>query len=590
MKLMKMSDRTRKKLTTLFTWTAAALCVILLGSIGLCDGVSRQTGRTESGLTKLSDITETEKDVPDAPIGVMRVYEFTLADDLKGDTSLAFYTVHQYATVKIDGKEVYRIAPSGRHRVTKTVAGNWVMIPLYTEDSGKKVTVEITPVYESFRSRKAEFLVGTPLSIYRDRLTKDLPQLILAGAAILIGVIFLCIAGYGKIRRKTGNGLGYLGLFSVMLGIWRLTDTRFTPFMDFDRPVLLYYISILMPMFGILPLIEWTRRYFKAKGREILAYYEIGVLALCIIQTALQIFGVVDLRQIMITTHLSMGIGAGCIVGVIFYERKQMADSEKRKIPVELGMAMICVAGIMLDVTAFYVKGNSSGLVFTLLAFLIYVTGMGIITIQQYGRQQIEIARLDRQLTDSRIKAMMSQIRSHFIFNVLATISTYCKIDPKQADKAIVCFSRYLRRNINHIEEDGLIDFHVELEQVKDYVSLEKLRFADRVEFVTDLETESFQIPPLTIQPVVENAIKHGIIEQGRSGIVVLQTIRNPDSIEIKVIDDGVGFDPAQLGKSGSVGIRNVRYRLKTLLGGTLEFDSVIGEGTTATIRIPLGR
>ena len=571
--------------------------------------MSKEAARTEASLTGITDITVTEKEVDGAPIGVVKEYRFTLEDPLRGDTGLAFYTVHQYVTVKIDGQEVYRMVPSGDHRITRTVACNWVMIPLYAEDSGKKVCVEITPVYESFRNRQVDFLIGNPLDIYRTRLTKDLPELILSGLAVLIGAIFLCIAGYDLIRKKRSSGLASLGLFSVMLGIWRFTDTRFTPFMNLGKPVLIYYVSIIMPMLGILPLVQWTKSYFTEKGRKLLEWYQTGILLLCLVQFGLQYFGIVDIRQIMITTHISMGIGAACLVTASIQHIVSSREYiEKRKLPIELKMAFICIAGILLDVGAFYVKGNSAGLVFTLMGFLIYIICMGILSVQRYGKQQMEIAKLDRQvaeqnlqiakqsrelaaqerkMTDSRIKAMMIQIRSHFIFNVLATISTYCKVDPKEADRALITFSRYLRRNIRNIEEDGLIDFNTELEQVRDYVALEQLRFADRILFETDLETTSFQVPPLTIQPTVENAIKHGIIEQGKSGVITLQTRRNEKWIEITVADNGVGFDLKLLEKSESVGIRNVRYRVENMVGGTLEYHSTIGEGTTVTIKIP---
>lgn len=607
---MKMSQNNKLgTVLNILTLTVTAALIILLVNINLRDGVSKEAVRHEAALTGISDITVTEKEADDAPIGIIKDYRFKLQDNLGGDTSLAFYTVHQYVTVSIDGKEVYKMAPSGEKRVTKTVASNWVMIPLYAEDSGKEVSVEITPVYESFRNRQIDFFVGNPLDIYRTRLKKDLPELILSGLAVLIGVMFLCIAGYGIVRRRKGNGLASLGLFSVMLGMWRFLDTRFTPFIDFGKPVLTYYISIIMPMLGILPLVQWTKTYFSEKGKKILSMYQTSILLLCLVQFGLQYFGVADIRQIMITTHISMGIGVLCLGGVIIYERKYKTKEYGTKLPVELKMSLICVAGIMLDVLAFYIKGNSSGLVFTLMAFIIYIICMGILSVQRYGKQQMEIAKLDRQvaeqnrqiaaqsrelatqerkLTDSRIKAMMSQIRSHFIFNVLATISTYCKLDPKQADKALITFSRYLRRNIQNIEEDGLIDFHTELEQVKDYVALEQLRFADRIIFDTDIETTSFQIPPLTIQPIVENAIKHGIIEHGKSGVITLATRRNAGFIEITIADNGVGFDLKLLEKSESVGIRNVRYRVENMLDATLSYDSTIGEGTTVTIKIPI--
>ncbi len=205
---------------------------------------------------------------------------------------------------------------------------------------------------------------------------------------------------------------------------------------------------------------------------------------------------------------------------------------------------------------------------------------------RQVAQQNRELAEKEHRLTDSRIKVMMSQIRSHFIFNVLATISTYCKIDPKMADKALVCFSRYLRRNIHIIEVDGLIDFSSELEQLEDYVTLEQLRFAEEITFEKKIETSSFKIPPLTVQPIVENAIKHGLVEHGKSGTVFLHTEKKENNIVITVADNGVGFTPGMLAKTESVGIKNVRYRLENMTGGTLNIESEPGRGTTVTIQI----
>lgn len=620
-----------EKVTHILIGAVIISLIILLANINIRDGVYQEATRTEAALTEITNIKVTEREADNTPIGIIKEYSFTLKDNLKGNINLAFYTVHQYVKVRIDGEEVYQLLPSGNNRVTKTIASNWVMIPLYAEDLGKEICVEIIPVYESFRNRQVHFLVGNTLDIYRSRLAKDLPELILSGLAVLIGIIFLCIAGYNIVRKRNGNGLASLGLFSAMLGIWRFLDTRFTPFIDGGKPVFAYYISIIMPMLGILPLIQWTKMYFTEKSKKVLNLYEIGILLLCLMQFWLQYFGVVDMRQIMIITHISMVIGVVCLAGIIIYERKHKVEghenvlkqtlvnskqySYNKKLPIELRMTFICIVGIMLDVFAFYIKGNSAGLVFTLMAFLIYIICMGILSMQKYAKQQMEIAQLDRQvaqqnleiseqnkqiakqsrelaakdrkITDSRIRVMMSQIKSHFIFNVLATISTYCKVDPKEADHALITFSRYLRRNIQNIEEDGLIDFNIELEQVKDYVILEQLRFSDRITFVTDIETTSFQIPPLTIQPIVENAIKHGIIEKGKSGVITLQTKRNEKSIEITVTDNGVGFDLKMLEKSESVGIRNVRYRVENMIDGTLEYNSTIGKGTKVTINIP---
>ena len=205
---------------------------------------------------------------------------------------------------------------------------------------------------------------------------------------------------------------------------------------------------------------------------------------------------------------------------------------------------------------------------------------------RQLANQEKELAETERKLTERRIAVMMSQIRTHFIFNVLTTISGFCKSDAKKADEALIRFSRYLRKNIKIIEEEGMIDFSAELEQLEDYVALEQMRFPDKILFSKDIEEMNFRIPPLTVQPLVENAIKHGLLEQDRSGMVILRTEREGEMVVITIVDDGVGFVPQEIKSKECVGIRNVRYRLENMAGGSLAIDSTPGEGTKVTIKI----
>ncbi len=206
---------------------------------------------------------------------------------------------------------------------------------------------------------------------------------------------------------------------------------------------------------------------------------------------------------------------------------------------------------------------------------------------QRITQQKLELTEQEKQLTQRRVAAMMSQMRSHFIFNVLATISGYCKIDPEKADQALIQFARYLRRNIRFLEEEGTVSFTTEVEQLDDYVALQQMRFPDRVRYEKDLKEKEFRIPPLTIQPLVENAIKHGIVEADRSGTVRLTVSRDKDGIRIEVTDNGAGFEQKELEKKESVGIRNVRYRLEKMINATMKIDSQPGHGTRVVIQIP---
>lgn len=203
------------------------------------------------------------------------------------------------------------------------------------------------------------------------------------------------------------------------------------------------------------------------------------------------------------------------------------------------------------------------------------------------AEQERILAQQERDLTESRITSMLSQIRNHFIFNTLGVISGYCKIDPEKADEALAKFARYLRRNINYLQTNDLILFETEVSQIEDYVSLERMRFGDMIEFGEDFETTDFSIPPLTVQPLVENAIKHGLTKPGKKGSVCLLTRQEEGFYRIEVVDDGVGFVPEELNKENSIGIRNIRYRLEHMANAELRIDSTLGKGTRAVILIP---
>lgn len=261
----------------------------------------------------------------------------------------------------------------------------------------------------------------------------------------------------------------------------------------------------------------------------------------------------------------------------------------RRRISREIFVAMLSY--LVLPLAAAGVQTFFYGISLTNIAISISMILMFLETSIEQSRRAAEqdrrLAQAERELTESRIATMMSQIRNHFIFNTLGAISGYCKIDPAKADEMIARFARYLRRNMQYLEEKNLVPFDTEVRQLEDYVMLEQMRFPNRIEFGENFEVTDFLIPPLTVQPLVENAVKHGITKPGRSGSVCVSTRRGDGCILVEVTDDGVGFDAAELEKSGSIGLRNVRYRLEHMADASLEIKSTPGQGTRAVIRIP---
>ncbi len=197
----------------------------------------------------------------------------------------------------------------------------------------------------------------------------------------------------------------------------------------------------------------------------------------------------------------------------------------------------------------------------------------------------------EQQLLQSRISILLSQIQPHFIYNTLTVICGLCDENPKEAKKVTAEFADYLRHNLDTLNQSTPVPFSEELQHTELYLSLEKKRFAEKLCVVYDIETKDFCIPSLTVQPLVENAVKHGVLKRKRGGKVTIAT-RNTDSChEIIIADDGVGFGPSNLLPDPHlhVGIENVRDRLRSMCQGTLTIESEVGFGTKAVIRIPKG-
>ena len=191
-------------------------------------------------------------------------------------------------------------------------------------------------------------------------------------------------------------------------------------------------------------------------------------------------------------------------------------------------------------------------------------------------------------MAEQRIKLMMSQIQPHFLYNSLSSISELCETDPKKAQQMTDDFSEYLRYNLTALNSEKLVPFEKQLEQTEIYLKIEKTRFGDRVNAVYEIEARDFEVPTLTIQPLVENAVRHGICKRPGGGAVTIRSYETDSEYVVEIADNGVGFDTQSITADGEthIGIENVRARLR-YFGDTFEIKSEPGTGTTATIRVP---
>ena len=165
-----------------------------------------------------------------------------------------------------------------------------------------------------------------------------------------------------------------------------------------------------------------------------------------------------------------------------------------------------------------------------------------------------------------------------------------CTIDPDTAQEATVAFAKYLRGNMDSLKQKAPVPFSQELEHLKNYLYIEKLRFGDKLNIQYDIRAYNFLIPQLSVQPLVENAVKHGVGMKMQGGTVKIASIERENAYEVIISDDGVGFDtsaPPKQDNKSHVGMDNTRMRLREMCGGDVIIDSTVNEGTTATIILP---
>ena len=256
-----------------------------------------------------------------------------------------------------------------------------------------------------------------------------------------------------------------------------------------------------------------------------------------------------------------------------------------------LPLVSFCLDVIMTDL-GLWKGGLASKYIFVVFFIVAMVAVLKVIpnsinTLAKAKELETEKIVLNAQLTESRVSTMMSQIRPHFIYNTLGSIEQLCNIDPNKAGELVHNFAKYLRGNFGELDNPKPILMSQEMEHVRHYINIENVRFPDMT-FSFEMNSDDFHIPALTIQPIVENAIKHGLMKLQKGGSIRVISYETDTDYCVSVEDDGVGFDTSQLvdGKK-HIGIRNIRDRLKVMVGGTLDIESTPGIGTKVLIIIP---
>lgn len=210
---------------------------------------------------------------------------------------------------------------------------------------------------------------------------------------------------------------------------------------------------------------------------------------------------------------------------------------------------------------------------------------------QRSRQQELHTAELKTQLAHAQLSALKMQLQPHFLFNTLNAITVLVRQHKvRQAEEVLVRFSDLLRCVLDDIGAQE-VPLRREIEYLRLYLSIEEVRFQDRLRVEISTETsvlDSF-VPQMGLQPIIENAIRHGISRSSAAGRIRITARRAGECVEIKVLDDGPGFHAQALHEASGIGLANTSARLKQLYGeaGQLCCENAAGGGAVVTVRIP---
>ena len=516
-------------------------------------------------------------------------------EDFKGAVPIAFFTDHIGLTFFENGKKT-RVTDNENPLIGEPAcAESWTM---QTVKIGNAEPVEV--LVHNPHVFGNETAIDEMLSSFSIWANMDFEKEILnsvqternAGILLMLAsVVFLGIALFSSlIHVKNAKIIWLFGLVALFAGVY-LTYSRdgvsfFSESMIANTTILGSSMMLYMLFLSMI-----ICSLFKASGG-------VGRIVIIVLSSVNALFFLVPIiTEVYFYDTWVVWCGVQTLANIILAILliKELILAKKRERLIYIG-ALLPLIAFVLDAFGTWVGAWKGGVV-SLYVFALLLAVATVMVLRLIPRSinattkarelELEKITLNAALAQSRISTMMSQIRPHFIYNTLGSIEQLCKLDPPKAADLVHNFSKYLRGNFGELDNPKPILMSQEMEHVHHYISIENVRFPDMT-FTFEMNSVDFKIPALTVQPIVENAIKHGLMKLPKGGTIRVISYDTDTEHCISVVDDGVGFDIGKLQDDRQhVGLRNIRERLKVMVNGTMSIESTVGVGTSVLIRIP---
>lgn len=521
------------------------------------------------------DLPEKVGVAPETPA----VFQKTLPNEMDAKTTLCFRSYEQSVTVSVEGKEIYSYQGVSSGLVGKSTATAWNFVLLGQENSGKVITVTLTSPYAHFSGYFGEVLLGHEDNLFLSVTHGHLFEYVISFVLLVIALLMILFGFYLRRQGYAHDQMLFLGLFLLVAAVWLRVNTH-VPAMFwlnyFQEDIISHLTLILLPITYIL--------YYKSEVLPSFRNYYVTLFWFAVTlgfgQLILQVTAVADFYQTQIFSVILILLLL--ILGSVEMAFKIRSRTPHRyTIAVAGNIVLLCSIGAEMLCSLFYwYHGFIHEGTMVSLGLFIFTACILFGDISHWIIDSHRAVVLEREVAENRLYLLQGQMKPHFLYNTLQAIQELCYTEPAKAADAIVTFSAYLRMNIDSLNTKKPIPFQQELEHIKIFMDIEMLRFGEKLKFETDLAATDFSIPNLTLQPIIENAVHHGIRQRKEGGVVSLVTREEKGHISIIITDDGVGFEPEKVSLRA---LSNIILQLNSV-GADLNIVSSPGKGTKVTI------
>ena len=503
------------------------------------------------------------------------VMVIALGDEFAAPRSICFYSVFQSVEVRLDGVGIYRFEKPRSQRIMQAAPSYWNVFSVPAGSAGKLLTIKLVTPYQQYANVMPEIRSGSAAQIRRYVNFNTLPRFVIALAILCVGLIFAFVAVVMRYYVVGSTGLYALSISIVMLAIFLATQQT-TILLEVSSEVsyiLFQNVALLLcPILYARYLVRVNEGIYERIAEMLFWLSEIYAAAILL----LQLTGVREMPQMMGLTEC---LWALVIIYALFLELRR-----KRLVQVVLfALMMIYVA------VRYYFTDTISWLVYGVLFAYLYIQLYRIMS--TFVKSQAKEIRLEAALEVSKSEIATIQITSHFFYHTLDSIRALIRIDSDRAYKMTGDFAKYIRHRVDGVERlQETVPFTRELRSIRAYTDIKQAQLGERFEMIYEIETEDFEILPLTVQPLVENAVIHAVQRRTEGGVVRLSCVETDDGYHIEVIDNGPGPNPAPEVSGphkGSTALQNVNTRLEFYGIAPVKLEENEFGGMTASLDTP---